>query len=605
MEHVNNLLARGARPVVGRMFEAGAAENESRPDAGLEREPVPHRAHPAPPASSIPVLPFIGTVNAFAPHASITVTRCLTIEHDLHLADHHFVHAPGVKLLAACFPVLPMTVSLEAMAETAACLAPGQGLIGFKAVTARRWIALDDGAALTLRIEGRVLDQGGRDGPTRIAVRIFTGDTAAPAIDATVCFASQHAHAQAVLAPCTGGTARDAGALYRERHLFHGPRFQAMAGPVQVGVSSASTTLLVRGAGDWFAGERQPQLLTDPALLDGVGQLAAVWAMQHGRVAFPIGLDWLELHGPTPPPGSHLPIRLHIVDQQGKMLAADVEIGDGRGGLWARIGGWKCWQFEWAPQLVAFQRQPAHTLLSEAQQLTRAAGVDASGVVCRRLGKDTLKNFDLALLARHYLHASEWPAFAGKAKAPERQREWLLGRICAKDAARTWRGGPGLHPAAFAIDNDEAGQPLIALWPPGPPAPAIAIAHTGGQAVAVASGAAVGIDIEKIAARDAHCVDSFCTALERALLTAVAPGERDAWITRLWCAKEAFGKRLGIGVAGGLRQFEAQNLAPDFSLSMRHTWTGVDTRIHTLRDGELIIAVDLANPVAAAAHPAA
>lgn len=592
MEHVNNLLARGATPFVGRMFEAHAAEAEPAREPG----PVPHPEKTAPPAAPIPALPFIGAVRAFEPHASITVTRCLTIEHDRHLADHRFVHAPGVKPLAACFPVLPMTVSLEAMAETAAFLAPGQGLVGFKDVTARRWIALDDGSALTLRIEGRVVGPGARAGHTRVAVRIFTGDTVAPAIDATVCFSSHYAAGQAVLAPCTGPSTRDAGAFYRERHLFHGPRLQAMAGPVQVGASSASTTLLVRGTADWFAGERAPQLLTDPALLDGVGQLAAVWAMQHGRVAFPIGLDWLELHGPTPAPGSRLPISLHIVEQQGKMLCADVEIGDGKGGLWARIGGWKCWQFEWAPRLVAFQRQPAHTLLSDAQQLPGASG----SVSCRRLGKELLKGFDLALLARHYLHATEWPAFAAKAPVPERQREWLLGRITAKDAARAWRGGTGLHPAAFAIVNDGAGQPRIAHWPAGTAAPAIAIAHTGGQAIALASNAAVGIDIEKIAARDVHCVDSFCTAHELSLLAAIPAAGRDAWTTRLWCAKEAFGKRLGIGMAGGLRQFEAQEFAPDFSLAMRHTWTGVETRIRTMQDGELIIAAD-----SAVAHTAA
>lgn len=587
MEHVNNLLARGARPVIGRMFEAGVAE------PGHDIRLPPEKA--VPPAPAIPVLPFIGTVQTYTPLASISVTRSLNIEHDLHLADHCFVHAPGVKPQAACFPVLPMTVSLEAMAETAACLAPGQGLIGFKAVTARRWIALDDGGALTLRIDGRVVDRGAETGQTRVAVRIFTGDIAAPAIEATVCFGSRHAPAQAVLAPCTGPATRDAGALYRERHLFHGPRFQAMTGPIRVGASCASTTLLVRAADDWFAGQRAPQLLTDPALLDGVGQLAAVWVMQHGSIAFPIGLDWLELHGPTPPPGTRLPICLHIVDQQGKMVSADVEIGDGKGGLWARIGGWKCWQFDWAPQLVAFQRQPADTLLSAAQQLPGATG----SVACRRIGKEVVKGFDLALLARHYLHGSEWPAFAAKAPVPERQREWLLGRIVAKDAARAWRGGAGLHPAAFAIVNDAAGQPHITDWPSGSPAPAIAIAHTAGQAIAVASNGPVGIDIEKIAARDAHCVDSFCTAQERALLAAVPAGMRDAWITRLWCAKEAFGKRLGTGIAGGLRQFEAQQLAPDFSLAMRHTWTGAETRIRTLQDGALMIAADF--PVTAVA----
>ena len=65
----------------------------------------------------------------------------MTLDEDLHLADHAFVHAPGVKPLFACLPVVPMTLSLEILAEAAACLAPGYGLIGFEEVWEfeRRW----------------------------------------------------------------------------------------------------------------------------------------------------------------------------------------------------------------------------------------------------------------------------------------------------------------------------------------------------------------------------------------------------------------------------------------------------------------------------------
>ncbi|WP_051109855.1 4'-phosphopantetheinyl transferase superfamily protein [Massilia niastensis] len=580
MAHLNNMLAPGAMPVIGRMFEAAQAETAPEPRPPAAATP------PVPPV--LPVLPFVGAVHGFRPGAGITVARRLALEHDLYLADHSFVYAPGVKPMADCFPVLPMTVSLEAMAETAACLAPGQGLVGFESVTARRWIALEEGGALDLRIEGRVLDQRAPGGSTRIAVQVFAGDAGTAAIDATVCFGTHHEAAQPVLPPLGASTAQDAVALYGERHLFHGPRFQGLVGQVAVGAHGAAAELLARRADDWFAGQRRPQLLTDAALLDTVGQLAAVWAMRQGRAAFPIGLERLDLHGPTPAPGTRLPIRLQVVDQQLKMLIADVEIGDGQGGLWLRISGWKSWQFDWAPQLVAFQRQPAHTLLSEERQTPGA------GVACRRMSAQALKGFDLALLARHYLHGSEWPAFAAKSGQPARQHDWLLGRIAAKDAARAWCGHPGLHPAAFAIVNDAAGQPEVACWPPGRPAPRIGIAHAGGQAIALASGAAVGVDIEKIVPRDEHCVASFCTARERELLAAVPDAERDAWITRLWCAKEAFGKRLGTGVAGGPHRFEAQSLAPDFSLHMRHAASGAATQVHTGQDGEFVIAFDTA-----------
>jgi phosphopantetheinyl transferase len=581
MAHLNTLLAPGAMPVIGRMFEAGAM-----PDDAVAASPATRAVPP-------PVLPFVGKVLAFRPGASITVARRLTLEHDLYLADHHFVHAPGVKPMDERFPVLPMTVSLEAMAETAACLAPGRGLVGFEKVTARRWIALEQGGALPLRIEGRVLDEGAPDGRTRIAVQVFTGDDAGTAaIEATVCFGAGHAAAQPRRARSGAATEQDAAHLYGKRHLFHGPRFQGLSGPVRILADGATAAALVRRADDWFADDRQPQLLLDPALLDTVGQLAAVWAMQHGRTAFPIGLEHLEVHGPTPAPGTLLPIHLRIVDQQLKMLIADVDIGDGEGGLWMRVKGWKSWQFDWAPQLVAFQRQPAHTLLSQALPIPGAP----AGIAGRRMDAAMLKGFDLALLARHYLHGSEWQAFAGKSALPARQRDWLLGRIAAKDAARAWCARPGLHPAAFAVVNDASGQPALACWPPGWPLPCISIAHADGRALALASDAPAGVDIEKIAVRDAHCVASFCTAPERQLLAAVPDAGRDAWITRLWCAKEAFGKRLGTGAAGGPHRFEAQSLAIDFSLRMRHAATGAQTRIDTVTDDGFVIAFDTAAP---------
>jgi 4'-phosphopantetheinyl transferase EntD len=576
MAHSHTLLAPGAQPVIGRMFEASAA-----------REPAPE----LPTTTSGGGLPFVGTVLDCQPGASITVARRLALDHDMFLADHNFVHAPGIKPLAECFPVLPMTASLEVMAETAAFLAPGCGLVGFEAVTARRWIAVEHGGSLDLRIEGRLLDTAPQQARRRIAVQVFTSDERTAAIDATVWFGSHHDGSPAPrLQPVSGGTGQGAAALYGERRLFHGPRFQRLAGPVRVGPDGASADVVASAAGDWFAATPHPQLLTDPALLDTVGQLAALWSMQHGHAAFPIGIGRLDLYGPTPAPGIRLPVRLRITGQQLKMLIADVEIGDGEGGLWVRITDWKSWQFHWAPQLVEFQRQPASTLLSGKQALPPSA----AGIACRRLEERTLAGFDLALLARHYLHGSEWQAFTAKGTVPARQRDWLLGRIAAKDAARAWCAQPGLHPAAFAVVNDAAGQPRLAYWPVDWPMPFISIAHAGGQAVALASDTPAGIDIEQVRAHDPHCVASFTTPAERLLLGAIPAAARDGWVTRLWCAKEALGKRLGTGVTGGPQQFEAYSLVADCSLQMRHAASGVDTLVHTVQDGEFIIAFDIA-----------
>jgi phosphopantetheinyl transferase len=592
----NPHLVAGTVPLVGRVFEAAAGD-----DPAPATDPVPPR------------LPFVGAVLSHRAGSGIAVARRLRLDEDLFLLDHDFVHAPGIKPPAERFPVLPLTAGLELMAETAACLAPGLGLVGIDDVTARRWIAVADGGALDLRADGTVHQHDG-DG-VRIKVEIRTEGDPVPAAGGTLRFGRRYAAAAPPIAmPPTNTrleTGLDAARLYAERHLFHGPRFQGLHGTVEVGPDGARARVRILPAHDWFASTARPQLLCDPAALDTVGQLLAVWSMQQGLAAFPIGLARLDLHGPAPAPGTLVPLALRITGRQLKMVSADVEIGDGAGGTWLRIAGWKAWQFHWSPQLTAFQRAPARSLLSEAPALAALP----PGHVCRRMTAQALAGFDPALLARHYLCAAEMGEFAAKARVPQRQLEWLLGRVAAKDAVRAWRAGPDaagpdLHPAAFAIASDAAGQPRVDGWPAGAAVPRISIAHSGGGgsggavALALAGAGPVGIDVERIVARDAHCLAAFTSAQERRLLDVFDGAERDAWITRLWCAKEAFGKRLGRGVDGAARQFEVVALAADGSLHLCHGPSGSSAHVATVRDGDAIVAIDAPPTIAISGeHP--
>jgi 4'-phosphopantetheinyl transferase EntD len=562
-------------------------------------------AQPAPSSRSRRALPFVGAVEAHQAGRSISVSHQLALTEDLYLADHHFVHAPGIKPLSACFPVLPMTMSLEVMAETAACLAPGCGLLSLEQVSAARWIALEDRDELPLRIEASVLGHDAARGQYRVAVAIHADGAATPSISAKAVLGSHYPPPAAMptgpaqAAPGTNAfpaTVRDAAAAYAERHLFHGPRFQVLTGPVSLDAEGARATLVVRAPDQLFAGQSAPQLLLDPALLDGVGQLMALWSMQQRRTAFPIGVGQLSLHGPTPAAGTRVPVQVRVTGTQMKVLSADVDIGDGSGGMWMRISGWKSWQFSWDQRLVDLQRFPAQYLLSDAAVLPGSAP-DAAGACCQRITSQRVAGFDLMLLARHYLHTDEMPAYMGKAGQAPRQLQWLLGRIAAKDAARSWQRQPGgapLHPAAFAIVSDSLGQPLLRHWPANVPVPQISIAHSGEQAIAVAHGSAVGIDIERIVEHDAAFLSSIATPGEAALLDGVPADERAAWVTRLWCAKEAFGKALGTGVRDGPRHYAAHALGVDGTLEMRHA--GRATQVSTQRDGDWIIAAAFVQP---------
>ena len=84
--------------------------------------------------------------------------------------------------------------------------------------------------------------------------------------------------------------------------------------------------------------------------------------------------------------------------------------------------------------------------------------------------------------------------------------------------------------------------------------PAISIAHADGVAVAIAArnpSARVGIDLEPIADRPEGFEAAAFTQRERSLLDRCPAADRDEWITRFWCAKEAAAKATGIGLADG------------------------------------------------------
>ena len=589
-------------PLLGRLYEVKAAQelrehdwrrdDDESSDNAAPQEKNASRAQDETRDDEL-ALPFVGDLLNYIPGESIVIERRLALDEDFYLTDHAFVHAPGVKPTSSCMPVLPMAVGIEIMAEAAACLAPGCGLIGFEDIKANRWIALEDTDALMLRIEAQLQHGDTANGVHRASVSIFVDGQTAPAMNAIVLFGARYL----ITLPLSFTELADAyqhpltaEQMYAKREFFHGPRFQCLTGPVVIGSHGAVGEILVRSQEDLFGSTRHPQLLTDPTLLDAAAQFIGVWAMARERQAFPIGIAKVELYRPTPPIGTKAPVRIEITQESSRTLNADVEIQDGAGAVWMRIKDWKMWLFQWDGRVVNFRRMPTRYLLSDTLNL---AALESG--VCQRLSGESLIGFDIGILARYYLHVDEMTPFTRHAAVPHRQRQWLLGRIAAKDAVRTWlakRAGQEemLHPAAFVIENNTQGQPMVKLTGHSQPIPHLSIAHCKDQAIAIAHDGAVGVDIEQVVERDANFLQCMSSETERALLPPFADDLRDEWITRLWCAKEVLGKMMGTGVDGAPPAFEARTIGDDGVLDMRHHGSGREVRVRTMRDGGFVLA---------------
>ena len=178
---------------------------------------------------------------------------------------------------------------------------------------------------------------------------------------------------------------------------------------------------------------------------------------------------------------------------------------------------------------------------------------------------------------RHLLaHAGEHPALA-KGQAPPgllsareeailagltllpRRRKWLLGRwaakrllgeLAAEDSGlvaglprnEDWR-------SQFSILNDESGVPYVDQRGQGRLPLSLSISHRGDwglAAIALVSGARIGADIETVEPRDPALVRQFFSESEADCVA--GGGDVNRTVARIWSAKEAVLKAMGVGL---------------------------------------------------------
>ncbi len=475
--------------------------------------PTPPTSAPArPPAAHAPLA-------AHAPAAPTprrhSLRRTMSVDVEPALIDHCFYRQPlGWPEVSDRFPVAPMTMMLAMMRDAALTLAPDRVAIALEDVAALRWLAVAPAVEVELRCE-RVADDAiavELVGYARATVRVAAAYPPPPP-----------ARTQPLRAP--RATPVSADQLYIDRWMFHGPGYAGVTamGPMgDDGVDGELTALSAPGA-----------------LLDCSGQLMGWWVMQRetiDRLAMPIRLTRVALYGDDPPPGTRVACAVRFRELTPVSAIADHELTIG-GRVWCQIDGWEDRRFDSDEPLWRVLQYPELNALTEPRP---------DGYALVREHWRTVASRELVM--RRYLGVRERAAH--DAVNPRARRAWLLGRIAAKDAVRSylWQRGAGpLYPVEIEIASDPDGRPRAIA--PGGQALAVSIAHKDDRAVALvgAAGTAPGIDLEVIAARPASFVDVAFTADELALGSGDR-GDRDAWLTRLWAAKEAVAKARGTGL---------------------------------------------------------
>lgn len=473
-------------------------------------------------------------------------TIALSVDAFPDLMDHCFFRQPeGWMNVSDRHPVVPMTASIEWMMAEAVALVPERVAVGIEDVQMLRWIVASTPTDIRVRASF--------DGVDRVKVE-FEGYG-----EGTVILAERYAEAPLykndALTAAGPSTVR-ADELYRNRWMFHGPAYQGVVTLDQMGSNGIVGSI-----------EEKP---APGALLDNAGQVFGFWVMatnDTNRMALPVRIDRIDFYGPRPEEGTRFTCDVRIVKQDERSVVANLWlVRSGR--VWAKIEGWEDRRFDTDARLWPVMLFPEQNQLAETTPDGFTLFEDPYRAATTR-----------DQLARRYLGEAERAQY--ESKGPRNQRAWLSGRIAAKDAIRNllWqRFDTAIFPIEIEISNDAEGMPIVECAYDR--RLRVSIAHKDDIAIAMATvGKKVGVDVEKIAPRDASFVEISFTEEE---LRLVDPASRDEWLTRLWTAKEAAAKARGTGLVGNPRRFVVRDRSGERLLVD-------DILVETRRHGDYIL----------------
>ncbi|MCS5697927.1 polyketide synthase dehydratase domain-containing protein [Cyanobium sp. FGCU-52] len=523
--------------------------------------------------------PLLGTVISRSTQRLICERR-FNLAEDWFLEDHVFggslsQHQPALTPL----PVIPLTFSLEMMAEAASALAgPGLRVVSLHQLRGYRWLALDRGS-LVLRVEAASRTPADLSSvevrivqiePDVDPILVFEGSVQlAPALPA-----APEASLFALASPQVPSLADPE--LYRTC-MFHGPRLQGVKHLRQWSSDGIEADLRVLPVTDFFRRCRQPRFILDPGLLDAAGQLVGYWISEQWGPAdsycFPFQISDIYQYEDPLPAESDVLCRCLLSFTQEHQIEAQFELLDCNGRLLYRIQNWTdiCYQVP-RNNFYPCRLNPQSEFLSEPWLQVE------TGALCRVVAPFPDQFLDRSwgiwkrMLAHLMLNAAEREEWYALPEAGPRRTEWLLGRIAAKDALRQWAWqylGLALAPVDIQIRTTPTGQPYGDCPALGvEPLPPVSISHSEGYALAAVapSGQPIGLDLERRSSgRDWEALLDGFSAGEKSLLQQLDIPSRELATLGMWCAKEAAAKALGTGLAGAPTLWEVCQYTPDLS----------------------------------------
>jgi malonyl CoA-acyl carrier protein transacylase len=525
---------------------------------------VLHRgAQPAPLPAVDPEWPFLGRILR-CDGEQLEALRTLSPDVDGALHDHT-LGRPALEGHVA-LPVVPFSIGMEMMAEAAAAIA-GEGFVvtALRDVRAHRWVAADDGTAHVRIISTRTR---GTDDAVEVEVALFSvpddsgTHSGERAFEAVVELRPQHETSPHTI-PARSAVPEsellfNAHEFY-DHCMFHGPLFQMIRRVRRADAAGIEAELDVPRQDTLVDSVPEPRLRLPALLLDGAGQLIGYWLVEHHHQffgEFPFHIGSVTLHRAVQP-GERLVCRATL-RHDGTTSAGTFELaGENEGTVAVRIT-------DFTSRHYAFERDFLSALYWPGPLAYVSTDLDlGAGIAARFIGSLTsdLLTSSHAIWSRalaHMMLGDEERAQFYAMPANPRRAEWLLGRLAAKEAVRSWASAQlGMHidPLEMAITSDDRGAPFVVCPRLDGIGLHISITHSGMRAAAAAATTPVGIDYEP--------------AGRRIPAEAFSDEERGLWpdgdLLPLWCAREAAAKASGRALEGAWRAWRIAAVSDDRS----------------------------------------
>ncbi len=521
--------------------------------------------------TSFPLL-LEGDQLALIPGESLELTLNLSIFDQPFLAESA-LGSPRISLSENTLrglPLMPLGMLAELMAEAAQKLCPERCVVALEEFKSERRLTVE-GSSQSIRITARRLTPEGGES-LRFATAVYeqheSGENTPDHLvaGAVVVLASDYPEAPEPPTLALRSPMRldwQSEDIYPLR-LHYGQAFQNLHAIPQWGENGLQADLVVLPRNSLLRRTPTPRFALDPVVLVGAASALAAWAAREpgdGNLQLPQSCGRIDLYAPPLPEWSRIKLALAIREQHREHVTGDFELSDDKGNPLATIRGWR--------NRIYPLQAPLHKLLLNPVEnyLTRVIPAKlmpnlSQEVVCSRA--DTFPDelltpeddFWLRATAHLTLSLTERLIWREMGGTQQRRREWLLGRIAAKDSVRhclRTRYGRQWAAADIRIETGESGKPAPqGEWRRHCGARMdISITHTANSVVAAAApNSCLGIDIEQ---RDRVISDDFAAAAFGTLEQEVAAesGEGATALFRFWCAKEALVKALGTGLRYG------------------------------------------------------